>query len=197
MNKQDIQTVLDALTDADRYLSEAGYAVRRDIDAAIDIMQALAEPSEPVAWRYHAVSAWKDADGMCEVSDRWTLIDAPNQRDAHSACCGMEAEPLFTHPAPSKSEPSESATPEDMDKAAYDLAPWLSAALDDPKVCEEYKADINAWFNAAMPSALAEPLHELRDDEIVMLYAGQPQCDADMVEFAREVLAAAREKVNG
>ena len=46
---------------------------------------------------------------------------------------------------------------EDMDKAALDLAPWLSAALDDPKVCDEYKSAINAWFNAAMPAALAEP----------------------------------------
>lgn len=55
MNKKSIQTVLDALIDADRYLAEAGYAVRRDIDAAIDIMQALAEPSEqPVAWKHRS-----------------------------------------------------------------------------------------------------------------------------------------------
>lgn len=44
------------------------------------------------------------------------------------------------------------------------------------------------------PASKPEPLPELTDDEIVVLYAGQPQCDADMVEFAREVLAAAREK---
>lgn len=25
---------------------------------------------------------------------------------------------------------------------------WLSAALDDPNVCEEMKADIRAWFDA-------------------------------------------------
>jgi hypothetical protein len=54
--------------------------------------------AEPVAWRYHAVSPWKDKDGMCKVSDKWTLISAPDQRDAHSALCGMEAEPLYTHP---------------------------------------------------------------------------------------------------
>ena len=39
-----------------------------------------------------------------------------------------------------------------MKEAAYNLAPWLSAALDDPKVCKEYKVVINAWFDAAMPA---------------------------------------------
>ena len=39
-----------------------------------------------------------------------------------------------------------------MKEAAYNLAPWLSAALDDPKVCKEYKDVINAWFDAAMPA---------------------------------------------
>ena len=39
-----------------------------------------------------------------------------------------------------------------MKEAAYQLAPWLSAALDDPKVCKEYKDVINAWFDAAMPA---------------------------------------------
>ena len=28
------------------------------------------------------------------------------------------------------------------------VGPWLSAALEDPEVCKEMKADINAWFEA-------------------------------------------------
>jgi hypothetical protein len=41
------------------------------------------------------------------------------------------------------------------------IGSWLSAALDDPNVCAEMKADILAWFDAGMPSrdlpaALAE-----------------------------------------
>jgi hypothetical protein len=28
------------------------------------------------------------------------------------------------------------------------LGPWMSAALEDPNVCEEMKADIRAWFEA-------------------------------------------------
>lgn len=31
------------------------------------------------------------------------------------------------------------------------LGSWMSAALDDPNVCDEMKADISAWF-AALPT---------------------------------------------
>lgn len=31
------------------------------------------------------------------------------------------------------------------------LGAWLSAALDDPNVCDEMKADIRAWFEAFDP----------------------------------------------
>lgn len=51
---------------------------------------------EPAHYRYRSVSPFKDKDGMCNVSDKWTLIDKPGQRDAHSAMCGMQAEPLYT-----------------------------------------------------------------------------------------------------
>lgn len=54
------------------------------------------EKPKPVAWRYHVVSAFKDKEGLYRVSDKWTLIPAPDQRDAHSAMCGMEAEPLYS-----------------------------------------------------------------------------------------------------
>ena len=42
---------------------------------------------------------------------------------------------------------------QEMISAAYGLSSWLSAALDDPKVCQGYKDAINAWFDAAMPVA--------------------------------------------
>lgn len=45
---------------------------------------------------------------------------------------------------------------EDMREASMELAKWLSAALDDPKVCDEYKEVINNWFNCAMPYPVAE-----------------------------------------
>jgi hypothetical protein len=31
------------------------------------------------------------------------------------------------------------------------LGKWMSAALDDPLVCEEMKSDIRAWFEAQEP----------------------------------------------
>jgi hypothetical protein len=38
-----------------------------------------------------------------------------------------------------------------VQKADYKIGWWLSAALEDPAVCEEMKADINAWFEAHQP----------------------------------------------
>lgn len=35
--------------------------------------------------------------------------------------------------------------------ASVNLGRWMSAALDDPKVCEEMKADIREWFSAGEP----------------------------------------------
>jgi hypothetical protein len=46
---------------------------------------------------------------------------------------------------------------EEMKEAAYNLARWLSAALDDSKVCQEYKDAINGWFDTAMPVPAAQP----------------------------------------
>ncbi len=31
---------------------------------------------------------------------------------------------------------------------------WLSAALEDPKVCKEMKTDIEEWFNATRPGII-------------------------------------------
>jgi len=42
----------------------------------------------------------------------------------------------------------------DLDQLLYRtdaLGKWMSAALDDPKVCKEMKADIQSWFNAQEP----------------------------------------------
>lgn len=35
--------------------------------------------------------------------------------------------------------------------ASVKLGAWLSAALDDPKVCDAMKADIREWFSAGEP----------------------------------------------
>lgn len=38
------------------------------------------------------------------------------------------------------------------------IGAWLAAALDDPKVCAEMKADIEAWMNAGEPPYLPAPV---------------------------------------
>jgi hypothetical protein len=45
------------------------------------------------------------------------------------------------------------ASDEVLADAGVSLGYWLSAALDDPSVCDAMKADINAWFAAGMPPA--------------------------------------------
>jgi len=78
----------------------------QDVAEGLRSVIAEMEAAQPVAWRYHSVSPFADKDGMCKVSDKWNLIHKPDQRDAHSAMCGMEAEPLYTHPQP-KAEPAQ------------------------------------------------------------------------------------------
>ena len=42
------------------------------------------------------------------------------------------------------------------DKADYKIGEWLSAALEDPNVCAEMKADIRAWFEAHQPGLISD-----------------------------------------
>jgi hypothetical protein len=42
------------------------------------------------------------------------------------------------------------------------LAPWMAAALDDPSVCSEMKADIQAWLDAAADKAATDNLAPLK-----------------------------------
>lgn len=56
----------------------------------------------PVAWRYRAFSPFAQEDGSYKQSDKWQLMHAPDQRDAHSAIQGAVVEPLYAAPtAPS------------------------------------------------------------------------------------------------
>ena len=42
------------------------------------------------------------------------------------------------------------------DRADYKIGWWLSAALEDPNVCAEMKADIHAWFEAHQPGLISD-----------------------------------------
>ncbi len=53
----------------------------------------------------------------------------------------------------------------DWANASLDVGGWLSAALEDPKVCGEMKAHIRAWFDAVPPSVLYKLTHPTPTDE--------------------------------
>lgn len=59
------------------------------------------------------------------------------------------------------------------------LGKWLSAALDDPSVCEEMKADVRAWFSSG------EPLEEVVAQQAVILTA-----QADEIERLKKALTS-------
>lgn len=75
----------------------------------------------------------------------------------HHAMMIVEAanayKPLYTRPAPSQS----------VEPAASRLGRWLAAALDDPNVCAEMKADINAWFEAGEPASQSSEAAKMRE----------------------------------
>jgi hypothetical protein len=71
------------------------------ITEAIEALRAaLSQPqAEPVAWMYHGIRF----DGT--QHDRASLIWRPEYMDAMSASKGVQAAPLYTHPAPAQAEP--------------------------------------------------------------------------------------------
>lgn len=40
----------------------------------------------------------------------------------------------------------------DLETVTYNVGKWLSAALEDPQVCQEMKDDINKWMEAGSPN---------------------------------------------
>lgn len=48
---------------------------------------------------------------------------------------------------------------------------WLSAMLEDPKACNEFKADVRAWFAAGMPSAVPEDVARVNKQMLEALEA--------------------------
>jgi len=93
--------------------------------------------------------------GVFDGSGRWAALMTvgdlralalarANQSDVEA--CGGYSQASRHHsgdPQPSTSDPSD---------ITYRIGRWLSAALDDPKVCHEMKADILAWMEAGKPN---------------------------------------------
>ncbi len=236
MNKQDIQTVLDALKTSAHYL--IGYSEHRE--AAITICEAalaepegepstvlrlidtikylvgiaergegrkarddelpeqfvlgyvkrleaaLAEPSEPVAWTESAIDEYLSDYSLPGDDGDYTPTD-DEKFVIKDAIIG------FMSPTP---ETKNSPRIEDIQQAV--ARGWCSDRNLLKRMDSDLATDIADQVAALLfthPASKPEPLPKLRDDEIVMLYAEQPQCDADMVEFARAVESAILEKL--
>lgn len=194
MNKQDIQTVLNALQNSQLFVQASsninvleGFGQQLDdADEAIALLRAfLAEPSEAVAWTESAIDEYLSGYSLIGDDGDYTPTD-DEKFVIKDAIIG------FMSPTP---ETKNSPRIEDIQQAV--ARGWCSDRNLLKRMDSDLATDIADQVAALLfthPASKPEPLPELTDDEIVVLYAGQPQCDADMVEFAREVLAAAREK---
>lgn len=65
------------------------------------------------------------------------------------------------HPELFKYREEAAAKKQKTKEICHELGAWLSAALDDPNVCREYKDVIERWFAAGLPPYKTEPKTQL------------------------------------
>jgi len=129
--------------DAAKAAAQADYEAR--IRSALVMEPVKAEPALD-----ELLSACAAANEERIVVDPHAILSAKrapaaaNQSDVE-ACgdCSQASRHHSGDPQPSTSDPSN---------ITYRIGRWLSAALDDPKVCAEMKADILAWMEAGKPN---------------------------------------------
>lgn len=121
----------------------SGGAWRPDLDA-------VAREVNPTAWQLH--------DEIQRVSQR---SDQPRDFATMKAHCAAQI-------ATSRERAARilSLAPSQGAEAADRLGAWMSAALDDPKVCDAMKADIQAWFDAGQPVPVSTPRSAPMHDQI-------------------------------
>ncbi|HXP66899.1 MAG TPA: hypothetical protein VN815_15595 [Steroidobacteraceae bacterium] len=111
---------------------------------AVDIVEPKTEAE------LEAVLNSKDTRSCTVMSDGKVVYQA--EEICYCPECGRSHRKMpFGKPPFSSSAALDPATVEACAKADYKIGWWISAALEDPSVCAEMKADINAWFEAHQP----------------------------------------------
>ena len=109
-------------------------------DVAERLRAAAAEHQEMIDW------------SLRELKAHGLASDTPTSRSVHAEVMTEAADAidsLRAHLAQSRAEK------ERLREAEDGIGKWLSAALDDPDVCDAMKMDIRAWFDAC--ATLANP----------------------------------------
>lgn len=75
----------------------------------------------------------------------------------HRVYCSMCLLETATYPSEELAAKAWNARPA-ATEASLRIGAWLSAALEDPKVCKEMKEDVRAWFDEGWPPHLTEPI---------------------------------------
>lgn len=140
-----------------------------------DLVGTLLEFNEPITgalirWSHNGDEIWKALRNL-EVVSQPSEGEGPGADicAVHCSICeGMDhhwdyfgdeidGEPVYSckhceaiKPVEDADDALASPSPP-VSREADELGKWLSAAMDDPNVCDAMKADINAWFNAGQP----------------------------------------------
>lgn len=132
----DPQAIAAGLTDAQSMFTperiEAAHAETERLQRELDITNA------------DHIALWLEANDPYD-GDAWLACQIADAYDRALACHS-----LADIPATLKAL-AENANVSRAVMASVKLGAWLSAALDDPTVCEAMKADIREWFGAGEP----------------------------------------------
>ena len=109
-----------------------------------ELDKLLALPITPVGWqRRRKYDCPSDPPGMIH---QWKQCSKHEATDHFDKVPGFEYRPIYGPDAMTALAEAR-AEVERLRAACFDtVGSWLSAALDDPEVCDEMKADIEAWF---------------------------------------------------
>jgi len=103
--------------------------------------------AEPVAWMYERKDGHFTHVALPKY--RWTV------HALNSGPFGYVETPLYANPQPTAADGLVgNKVVQRAVMASVSLGAWMSAALDDPTICDAMKADIQEWFSAGEPVQL-------------------------------------------
>lgn len=99
-------------------------------------------------------TAYSLAEQMLKKKQSLELQESIDEQKKHRESEALNAA-IFgagLHPELLKYREEAAAKKQKTEEICHELGAWLSAALDDPNVCQEYKDVIERWFAAGMPA---------------------------------------------
>lgn len=117
------------------------------------------------------ITAYNLAEQMLEIKQSIELQEIfderQKQKESETLDSYLLAEKLYPELFKHRKEAADKK--QKTEEICHELGAWLSAALDDPNVCQEYKDVIERWFAAGQPAYTTPaklPLSKLPPDNL-------------------------------